>query len=68
MFDFITKIRRDRWRDQVIKNGERLNQLERSRYGLDTEVFPLEAAYLDALIDKCTRKRDRLLQNLKETA
>lgn len=64
---FITKFRRDRWRDQVIVVGKRLRELEVARAGVDSSTWPHDTAYLDALIDSTTRKRDRLLTKLKET-
>jgi hypothetical protein len=68
MPQFITKFRRDRWRDQVIIVGKRLRELESARAGVDAHVWPEDTAYLDGLIDHTTRKRDRLLDKLKETA
>lgn len=68
MPQFITKFRRDRWRDQVIIVGTRLRELEISRAGVDAHQWPDDTAYLDALIEHTTRKRDRLLTQLKETA
>lgn len=65
---FITKFRRNRWRDQVIANGERLRAAEAARASIDGRLWPEDAEYLDALIDHHTRRRDRLLKNLKETA
>lgn len=68
MPQFITKLRRDRWRDQVITNGKRLREAEAARAGVNASLWPHDAAYLDTLIDNYTRKRDRLLKKLKETA
>lgn len=68
MLKFITKARRDRWRDQVITNGQKLRSAEAARASVDATIWPEDADYLDGLIDHYTRKRDRLLKNLKETA
>jgi hypothetical protein len=68
MFKFITKARRDRWRDQVIDNGKKLRAAEAARATVDARHWPEDADYLDGVIDYHTRKRDRLLTKLKETA
>lgn len=68
MMKFILKFRRNRWRDQVIQNGERLRRFEAARAGINATVWPHDAAYLDAEISRLTRKRDRLLTKIKETA
>jgi len=68
MPQFIVKFRRDRWRDQVIVVGRKLRQLEADRRGINAQAWPHDAAYLDSQIDHYTRKRDRLLTKLKETA
>lgn len=65
---FITKFRRDRWRDQVIEVGKKLRSYEASRRSVDARYWPEDAAYLDAEIDRLTRKRDSLLAKIKETA
>lgn len=65
---FITKLRRDRWRDQVLDVGKRLRDAQAARNGVDSRVWPDDTAYLDGVIDRLTRRRDRLLTNLKETA
>ena len=65
---FITKLRRDRWVNQVIATGRELRQVQASRRGVNARHWPEDAAYLDAVIDRLTRKRDRLLNKLKETA
>lgn len=65
---FITKLRRDRWRDQVIVAGQRLREYEVARAGLDSMYWPEDAAYLDSMIDHYTRKRNSLLTKIKETA
>lgn len=62
------KFRRDRWVTQVIANGERLRAAEVARAGINATLWPLDAAAFDDEIDRRTRKRDRLLTNLKETA
>lgn len=68
MPQFILKFRRDRWRDQVLVVGRRLRHFEASRAGVNSQAWPDDAAYLDSMIDHYTRKRDRLLTKLKETA
>lgn len=65
---FITKFRRDRWVDQVLTTGRKLRHAEAARRGVNARTWPEDAAYLDAVIDRLTRKRDRLLNKLKETA
>lgn len=68
LFKFVTKIRRDVWRNKVLANGKRLQRAEAARAGVSADVWPEYAAELDAEIDYRTRKRDRLLTRLKETA
>ena len=68
MPQFIVKFRRDRWRDQVISVGKQLRRYESARAGIDGREWPEDAQYLDSMIDHYTRKRDRLLTKLKETA
>jgi len=65
---FLTKFRRDRWRDQVIVVGKQIRHYESLRFGVDSQHWPDDAAYLDSMINHYTRKRDRLLTKLKETA
>jgi hypothetical protein len=62
------KQRRDRWVTKVIENGRELRQAEAARRGVDASQWPDDCAYLDNQIEHLKRKRDRLLQNLKETA
>lgn len=64
----MTKLRRDVWRNQVLSNGKRLRRAEVARAGVSGDVWPEYAAELDEEIDYRTRKRDRLLTRLKETA
>lgn len=68
MFKFVTKLRRDLWRNQVLSNGKRLRRAEVARAGISSDVWPEYTTELDAEIDHRTRKRDRLLTRLKETA
>lgn len=65
---FVTNYRRNRWRDQVIQVGERLRRMEASRRGINANVWPHDAAYLDSEIERLQRKRDSLLTKIKETA
>jgi hypothetical protein len=64
----ILKLRRDRWRDKVIDVGKKLRREEAYRAGLDSDTWPEECAVAEANIDRLTRRRDSLLNNLKETA
>lgn len=68
MKDRFNKFRRDRWRDQVLATGKRLREMEYARGGIDATVWPDVAEGLDLDIDRLTRRRDRLLTKLKETA
>lgn len=64
----ITRFRRDRWVNQVIVVGRKLRQVEAARNGVDATRWPSDAQYLDAAIDRLTRRRTALLNKLKETA
>lgn len=66
--NFVTKYRRDRWVAQVIAVGRQLRQAEASRRGVDASVWPDDCAYLDARVDRLTRRREGLLDNLRRTA
>lgn len=68
MLDFVTKFRRNRWRDQVLIVGRRLRDLEVARAGTSADLWPDVASEIDLHIDLLTRKRDRLLAKLKETS
>lgn len=61
---FLTKFRRDRWRDQVIAVGKQLRYYESLRRNA---LYSDETHHIDAMIDHYTRRRDRLLTKLKET-
>lgn len=65
---FITRMRRDRWRDQILTAGEELRQKQSLRHAINGHVWPEEAQYLDAEIDRLHRRLDRLRDNLKRTA
>jgi hypothetical protein len=62
------KWRRDRWVGKVVTLGKRLDDLYVTRRGVDSAVWPDDAAYLDSLISIAESQRDRLLTKLKETA
>lgn len=68
MREFLRKKRRDHWRDQVIANGERLRELEVSRAGISSTLWPDVTEEIDAEIDRRIRRRDGLLTKLRETA
>lgn len=60
------KLKRDILRDRVISNGERLDRFYRARNGVDASVWPDDCAHLDGIITNLERKRDRLLQQMRE--
>lgn len=68
LMEKFTKWRRDRMVTQVIHIGKRLDVLYVSRRGVDSKIYPEDAAYLDGLITIDEAARKRLLTKLKETA
>ncbi len=66
MRDRIRKFKRDRLRDRIIANGERLDRVYRSRNGVDSALWPDDCAHLDNTITNLERRRDSLLQKFKE--
>jgi hypothetical protein len=73
MPQFITKFRRDRWRDQVITVGRRIDVLHGKRAGLisDEATDPAVIDWIieiDSEIDRNERRHRALLTKIKETA
>lgn len=62
----IRKWKRDRLRDQIVDNGEKLRKVQSSRAGVSADYYPEDCAYLDAQIDRLSRRHDRLLTKFKE--
>lgn len=64
----LTQIRRDRARDRVLKYGKQLADRRAERAQVDGSLWPIDAQYLDAEIDRLSRRVEKAKIYLKESA